>query len=490
MALHVGLLILALTGGRQDGSSEADSQALKVVLIPASKADRREGVELTPLEPAVPTPPIEEQLQKEQLQAAIESVTPPEEMVAPEPEQAAPPSEPQVEQSEAVAAIIPIEVPSTFAMPQAEKAALSERLEELAEKALAASEAEVTWEENGKSYSAVLIRERASDGTALERVIAEVSASDRGRLLTTRVNLNRLAFSQFTQMVDHWDPMVQLHDDEIVGRFHSNSRFRMMYDSRTAPKFIGKVTTAARSFDSASNGRRRDSDIFQGGVETRTSPIPLPESLQPFEWAPKDGDVRIHELASDTRIRFFADGSYTWRTRESSQTEYLNEPSGQPVYFVGARNTTLYVAGVVAGKFLVYSPQRIVIEGNLKYASDPRKDADSTDYLGVVCDRYVEIAPPSVTGPGDVEIHAAIFAGRRFIVTHIDHPRSATLRIYGSLAAGTLSATEPRYATRIDYDDRFERQRPPGFPSTNRYEVDDWDGQWTEVQDRTASESF
>ena len=251
MALHVGLLILALTGGRQDGSSEADSQALKVVLIPASKADRREGVELTPLEPAVPTPPIEEQLQKEQLQAAIESVTPPEEMVAPEPEQAAPPSEPQVEQSEAVAAIIPIEVPSTFAMPQAEKAALSERLEELAEKALAASEAEVTWEENGKSYSAVLIRERASDGTALERVIAEVSASDRGRLLTTRVNLNRLAFSQFTQMVDHWDPMVQLHDDEIVGRFHSNSRFRMMYDSRTAPKFIGKVTTAARSFDSS-----------------------------------------------------------------------------------------------------------------------------------------------------------------------------------------------------------------------------------------------
>jgi hypothetical protein len=47
------------------------------------------------------------------------------------------------------------------------------------------------------------------------------------------------------------------------------------------------------------------------------------------------------------------------------------------------------------------------------------------------------------------------------------------------LAAGTISATEPRYATKIDYDSRFERQRPPGFPSTNRYEVAAWDGQWT-----------
>jgi len=48
------------------------------------------------------------------------------------------------------------------------------------------------------------------------------------------------------------------------------------------------------------------------------------------------------------------------------------------------------------------------------------------------------------------------------------------------VACGTISATEPRYATKIDYDPRFERQRPPGFPSTNRYEVADWDGKWTE----------
>ena len=194
----------------------------------------------------------------------------------------------------------------------------------------------------------------------------------------------------------------------------------------------------------------------------------------------------MHEFASDTHIRFFGDGSYTWRTQGSAEPKYLNEPSARPIYFLAAKQTTLHVQGVVAGKVLVYSPQRIVIEGSLTYAHDPREVRTAPDYLGLVSDRYVEVAPPGTTGGGDLEIDAAIFAGRRFTVTSIDHPRSATLRIYGSLAAGTLSATEPRYATRIEYDDRFERQRPPGFPSTNRYEVADWDGQWSEQPERNA----
>jgi hypothetical protein len=484
-ALHLGLfLVIALSGGRHDGVNEGDTPTLKVVLVEASEADRTEGDDLPPLEPAVPTVVSDTQLQA----ALAQSVPPPADLIAPEPAEVAPPAEPpEATETDATDSIVHS---STLTMSSAEQAALSKRLARLAEESLEASQTQVAWEEDGTQYSAMLIRERANDGTALERVLAEVSASDRGRRLTTRVNLKRLAFSQFTQMVDRWDPMVQLHDDEIVGRFHSNSRFNVMYDSRTAPKFFGKVTTAARSFDTESKGRRRDSDIFRGGVETRVGRIHLPEELQPFEWAPKDENARIHELANDTRIRFFADGSYTWRNSNSSDTQYVNEPSEHPVYFVAVRGATLYVAGVVGGKVLVYSPQRIVIEGDLTYARDPRNTPDSRDYLGLVCDRYVEVAPPSVTGPGDLEIDAAIFAGRRFVVTNVDHRRTGTLRIYGSLAAGSLSATEPRYATKVDYDSRFERRRPPGFPSTNRYEVDDWDGQWTEAPERSADDSF
>jgi len=63
------------------------------------------------------------------------------------------------------------------------------------------------------------------------------------------------------------------------------------------------------------------------------------------------------------------------------------------------------------------------------------------------------------------------------------------LRIYGSLSAGSMSASEPRYAMRLEYDSRFENRRPPGFPSTNRFEVDQWNGKWTEVE-RTAAETY
>src|SRR5690606_26064777 len=154
----------------------------------------------------------------------------------------------------------------------------------------------------------------------------------------------------------------------------------------------------------------------------------------PFAWAPDDDDSRVHELTDDTRIRFFPDGSYMWRTKGASGAGYINSPSEHPVYFIATAGSTLYVQGTVGGKILIYSPAKIVIEDDIRYAHDPREQPDSRDYLGLVSDKYIEVAPPGVTGPGDLEVHAALFAGRRFVVRDIDHSRSATLRIYGSLS--------------------------------------------------------
>jgi hypothetical protein len=54
--------------------------------------------------------------------------------------------------------------------------------------------------------------------------------------------------------------------------------------------------------------------------------------------------------------------------------------------------------------------------------------------------------------------------------------------IYGSLTAGSITETEPRYATKLDYDKRFEYLRPASFPMTRRYEVDSWNQDWQEVE--------
>ena len=486
IAIHLIVIGAALLfGGRHQGVGHSDQPISQLVLIEAPDVDRTEGLDLTPLEAAVAAALAAEQmnlnLQPEPPTAATEAVT-----TEPSDQQFALPEVPIEATAELAAETI--QALATFPMSAEEKASLPKRLARAAEEQQSAPQTQLEWEENGKRYSAKLVRERAKDGTALEHVIAEVSASDRGRILSTRIMLKRLAFSQFTQVVDRWDPMVQLHDDVIVGRFHSNSQFNVMYDSRVGPKVLGKVTTAARSFEMT--GRRRQAEVFPNGVETRTRRIDLPDALQPFAWAPEDAEARIHKFDDDTRIRFFADGSYMWRVNGSPEAEYLNAPSEHPVYFIAGLGTTLYVQGVVAGNILVYSPQKIVIESALTYAHDPHKMPHSRDYLGLVSDKFIEVAPPEVTGPGDLRIDAAIFAGRRFLVRDIDHSRSATMRIYGSLSAGSISASEPRYATQIEYDERFERKRPPGFPMTSRYEAEDSDGLWVEEPERAADIAF
>jgi hypothetical protein len=471
-------VIVVLSGGRHDLVLLREEPTPALLMLDAYGADRIVTEELPSLDTDLPP------LSEEQLDAAIARLTPPPPAVsAADLEQSAPPSEPMKESVEPISAGYS-EIPETLAMSDSEMATISQRLERLAEQSPGKSRTEYRWREDGKQYSAVLVREPSNDGTALEGVVAKVSTSAGDKELTTIVNLRRLAFSQFTQMVDHWDPMVQIHDDEVVGRFHSNSQIKLLSDSRTTPKFFGKVTTAARDVDTESRSRRRKSEIFQGGIETRAGRIRLPESPHPFAWAPVGENARVHEFTSNAHLRFYGDGSYTWTTPDSPNPQYVRQPSDGPLYFVAAPKTTLYVQGVVAGRVLVYSPYRIVVEGNLTYAHDPRDAPASGDYLGLVSDRLVEVAPPGVTGPGDLKIDAAIYAGRQFGVTSIESPRSGTLRIFGSLAAGSLTATEPRYATKIEYDSRFERQRPPGFPSTDRYEAAEWDGQWA-VDDPT-----
>ena len=487
VALHVGALCLLMTySGRYDGVDNSETPITHLALLKSRNADHRDGIESPPRELTVPQvdllePPFVDTSEPPAVLLGELNAEPENAIVVPAIEPAA---------SDPVSTEV-IDAPPTIAVSEVNKLTFVKRLAQLAEDLVKTTRARVKWEQDGKQYTATMILERAKDGVEFDRVIAEVSAEHHGKQLRTHVNLKRLAFSNFTQMIDRWDPMVQLHDDQIVGRVHINSQFNLLYDPQVAPQFLGKVTTAASTFSMEAIGRSgREADIFRGGIETRAGRIVLPNGVHPFAGIERDAKAYIHELTNDTDIRFFPDGSYTWRDRDAAAAQYGKQSPEQPVYFIGVRDATLYVKGVVSGTVLLYSPRKIVVEGNLTYAHDPRSLPDSRDCLALVSDRYVEIAPPDVTGPGNLDIDAAIFAGRRFIVTYIDHRRPATLRIYGSLSAGSMSASEPRYAMKVEYDSRFEQQRPPGIPSTNRFAAEDWDGQWTEAPDPEESVQF
>jgi len=399
----------------------------------------------------------------------------------------------------AASELTPIEQPSLLS-PQENRQVREPRkveispLQQLAieEKVLAAAQSlhegqasQLSWTEDGQTYQATITRNPSLGSMDLEQVAVEVTtATSTGARMRTQMTMSRLAFSQFSQVIDRWDPQVQLHDDEIVGRFHSNTSFYIGSDASAVPKFAGKVTTAARGFRTPNGGlRRKREDVFQGGFQTSTGRIDLPKQALPFAVEPAADDAHVHRFTDDAHIVFYEDGRYAWRDRRADIDTYATYPEDRPTYLMAGEDVTLFVKGTINGKVLVYSPERIVIEGSLRYADDPRTNQDADDYLGLVSDKYVDIARPYVTGRGDLTIDAAIFARRRFNVTSIEVGRTALLSIYGSLTSGTISATEPRYATKIEFDSRFDRQRPPGFPATNRYEIANVADSWTELEE-------
>ena len=196
-----------------------------------------------------------------------------------------------------------------------------------------------------------------------------------------------------------------------------------------------------------------------------------------FSQSVREAASSTHLFEQHSRILFDGNGSYRWQSIGDDGPWQSRIIGDKAVSLVAVPGKRMHVSGVVKGKVLVYSPLRIVIEGNLIYSHG--KDSDSgNDFLGLVSDKNIVVAKASVTGTGDLEIHAAIYARGRFLIRNSNAGHSGTLSIFGSLSAGSLSATEPRFATRIIFDKRLEDMRPPNFPMTDQYQLASGENQW------------
>jgi hypothetical protein len=338
---------------------------------------------------------------------------------------------------------------------------------------------ELSWSEEGRQYSARLLRQPAADSTGLEQVVAEIMTENNGKRMKTRLSLKRLAFSQFTQLVNNWDPSIALHDDIIDGRFHSNTEIGIAFSGGIEPRFFGKVTTAAARMTLDRQTRGKNKNVFQGGIETKTERVSLPRDM-PDVVNGGDAETR-HVFEADTRLIFNSDGSYAWRAANGDGPLERSGASEKPRHLIGDKGAKFYVSGTVSGMYTVYSPTDIEIENDLVYAKDPRSSLFSRDFIALISGRDIKIASGAITGAGDLHVHGALFARRRFSIENVKQTKPGTLYILGSLTAGTIWETEPRFATKMDYDKRFEYLRPANFPMTRRYEVDSWDQGWQEV---------
>ncbi len=327
------------------------------------------------------------------------------------------------------------------------------------------------WRDGEHEY--ILERQPPASATSLERAVLRVTKIENGLALEAEVPVTRMAFSHFAQVVDRWNPEVDLAGDRVIGRFHANSALYVSAVAGAAPSITGPTTVAGRVII---EGRGRRAEIFTSGLETHARRMLLPR--QPIDpTAFSDGD-RLHRVRESGRLVFLADGGYLWQPANDTTATLHILPSGYPWLVQAEKGVELQVQGEVQGSLLVYSPERISITGSLRYAHDPRR-GPSTDFLGLVSDANVEIATPEITGPGDLDVQAAIFAGGQFRVRHYNNRNGGLLRVLGSVTAGTLSATEPRFKTALEFDQRLEEQRPAHFPMTDRYQVDEGELLWT-----------
>jgi hypothetical protein len=500
-AVHLAILFMFAASLYQHGDDDSDVPELSVQL------ETREGpssAEFTDAALPVPAlPPEREQeviedpgLSEQTLAAATPGEAEPTPEESPQPAEASP-TAPEVpvdgelltttgESAEEV--YTPDEPPAPVAVVhETEQAMLRKNIERLAQKLLETNsmQTELTWQQEGREFTARVLRQPASDSTGLEQVIAEIMTENDGKRMRTKLSLKRLAFSHFTQLVNHWDPNIRLHDDVIDGRFHSNSEIGLAFSRGVEPRFFGKVTTsAARITDDPVGTRRRNKAVFQGGTETRTDRVTLPRDMPDVVNGGDESDR--HVFSVDTRIIFNSDGSFVWRPANGEGALERADSSQRPRYLIGEKGARLYVSGVVSGIFTVYTPADVEIENDLVYANDPRDVLVSRDFLALIAGRDIKVASGQITGTGDLHIHAALFARRRFWIESVERSKPGKMFILGSLTAGTILETEPRYATQLDYDQRFEYLRPASFPMTRRYEVDSWDQDWEEVQGNDA----
>jgi len=345
----------------------------------------------------------------------------------------------------------------------------------------------MTWRDDGQEYTAVLKRSAAAEAMGMEQLLVELTTERDGERLVTELRMTRLAFSNFGQFVNRWDPDVGLNDDVIDGRFHSNTAVTISRTGRATPVFGGKVTIANGDVVAMADGfvathpmHLNKRKLFPAGLETHTRRIELPKRAATLEAVA--GPDNSQRFAHDTALTFHDDGTVSWRELDGP-AEARRALGGEPFYLMADENVELEVSGTVNGKVLVYTPNRIVVTGDIRYAADPRTP-QADDYLGLVAERTVEIAEPDVTGSGDLEVFASIYARQRFVVRDFNSRRSGTLIVHGSLTAGTLSASEPRFATRVEFDDRLTTMRAPGFPLSDRYELDSTSGEWRVLDTR------
>lgn len=303
----------------------------------------------------------------------------------------------------------------------------------------------------------------------------------------TRMVVQTESFAQYAYFTDSEMSPDGMHvwfitGDRIEGPTHTNSQFRMY----GTPAFEGPVSSVNKQIV-LWGGPNFSKPVFKEapklGVPEKKFPDTYPTSITTKARAP-DGLV----LKGESSVTLLADGTMrVTNAQKGLKDEVLPLPKNGVLYVEASdpklKDGNLSLQGTLKGQLTVGASNDIKVVDSVTYATDPRRDASSTDILGIVAGNNV-IVPKEA--PHDIQIHGSVMALKSSfgVENYWETPPRGTLTIYGGLIQekrGPVGRFDPARGVKVSgytkdyhYDPRLKGMSPPAFPTTGDYKTLVW----------------
>jgi len=270
-------------------------------------------------------------------------------------------------------------------------------------------------------------------------------------------------------------------NDTVWGPFHTQDYMRVYRH----PVFYGKASTKKKLVYYTS--KKKDKPRFFGGFEKGVD-LPLPtDGLDPMKTAAKNDGLFFKD--KDTVYITFVDDSLKFRFKYSDKDSTVHLPTVAPGGVIFAEKSILRLKGVVMGQYSVACSGNkngegtIYLDDDIVYKTDPLKNHNSTDLLGIVAENSVFMTD-NVPNHSDINIHGSIYCedGGFGAENYSSRPVSGNINLIGGIiqhtrqAVGTFGSggIKSGFAKRYKYDERLMLISPPFFPGTGGLEIVSW----------------
>jgi hypothetical protein len=327
-----------------------------------------------------------------------------------------------------------------------------------------------------------------------------------GHTATVKITLQPSKFSKFGYYSVTEPPGIWwTTGDTVWGPFHTQDYIRISGD----PVFMGKTTTQyGIQYDPSTRFSGGNNPEFNGGYEQGVN-LPMPP-----------GGVTDIAANAQSGGKEITGQSVVYLTFNGDNITYQYGNNGKPTTVPASQfapNGVIYVdgadvrlKGTVSGKYTIAASSitttvttgkgkrkktktitqggNVYLDGDVTYSSDPLKNPNSTDLLGIVAENNVYITD-NAQNNNNINIDAAIYCqnGSFTAENYASRPASGTINLLGGITqyvrgpVGTFSINRNGGLSIVSgfnksyrYDKRLMFSSPPSFPNTGSFEIVSW----------------